>query len=94
MGTRELGIGYGALKRLLDAREQASADIQSLPNLQVKNRFGGTCSGSKDGGVSRSVNLWRISGMSGAPGAHPGVGVGALHVPRGDSQVAEKSLEP
>ncbi len=98
MGTRELGIGYGTLKRLVDAWEQASADTQSLSNLQVKNHFGGTCSGSKYGGVFRSVNLWRIpdtiSEMSATPGAHRGVGVGALHVRRGDSQAAEKSLEP
>ncbi len=98
MGTRKLSIGYGTLKRLVDAREQASADTQSSYNLQVKNHFGETCSGSKDGGVFRSVNLWRISGtisgMSTAPGAHRGVGVGVLHVQRGDSQAAEKSLEP
>ncbi len=65
MGTRKLGIGYGTLKRLADAREQASADTELSSNLEVKNRFGGTCSGSKDGGVSRSVYLWRISGTIG-----------------------------
>ena len=85
----ELVIGYGTLKRLVDAREQASADTELSSNLQAKNYFGGTCSGSKYGGVSRE----RL-GMSTAPGAHRGVGVGVLHVQRGDSQAAEKSLEP
>ena len=73
----ELVIGYGTLKRLVDAREQASADTELSSTLQAKNRFGGTCSGSKDVGVSRLVNLWRISGtisgMSTAPGANRGV---------------------
>ncbi len=66
----ELVIGYGTLKRLVDAREQASADTELSSNLQAKNYFSGTCSGSKYGGVSRE----RL-GMSTAPGAHRGVGV-------------------
>ncbi len=77
-------IGYGTLSHW-DAREQASADTELSSNLQAKNYFGETCSGSKFGGVSRE----RL-GMSTAPGAHRGVGVGVLHVQRGDSQAAEK----
>ncbi len=82
----ELVIGYGTLSHW-DAREQASADTELSSNLQAKNYFGGTCSLSKYGGVTRE----RL-GVSAAPGAHRGVGVGALHVPPGDSQAVEKTV--